>query len=395
MNNKVLLVDDEVNILNSYRRNLRNQFEFDVALSGEEALKQLESGKKYAVIISDMQMPKMNGVELLREFKTRSPNTVRLMLTGNADQQTAIDAVNIGDIFRFLNKPCTVQDLANAIKAGLEQHNLIIAEKVLLNKTLKGIINVLNEVLTLVNPDAFGHNAHLKKYMMALAETMELPYSWTFEPMIQLSQLGCVIFPQDTIKHLDSGQSISEEEQQIFNQHPLLASDLIRKIPRMESIAQTILYQEKCYNGEGIPLDEIKGKDIPVGARMLKIVLDFIRAKGTGISEKAAYSKLEQQAYNYDPDILHLFKKSIDIDDIEDEIETEIQTVKIAELRTGMIINEDIKTKQGQLVAGHGQEVTEALMRIIRHCLENGALNGFETVQLENTPKEDIQEEQV
>lgn len=187
MNNRILLVDDEFNIINSYRRNLRNKFHFDVAKSGAETLELITSKNKYAVIVTDMKIPLMNGVELLQEIKVKAPNTVRMMLTGNADQKTATNALNIGDIFRFINKPCGHQDLAIAIEAGIEQYNLIIAEKVLLNKTVKGTINVLVEVLTVINPEIFSHVIQIKKYMMVLAKALNIPITWSFEQMIQLS----------------------------------------------------------------------------------------------------------------------------------------------------------------------------------------------------------------
>jgi DNA-binding NtrC family response regulator len=90
---KVLVVDDEVNILDSYRRSLKNVVEIETAISGKEALEVMDAKGSFAVVVSDMQMPGMNGVEFLAKAKCRAPDTVRMMLTGNADQQTAIDAV--------------------------------------------------------------------------------------------------------------------------------------------------------------------------------------------------------------------------------------------------------------------------------------------------------------
>jgi len=107
---KILCVDDEPNVLKAYKRGLRSNFAIDIATSGGEALQFIESRGPYAVIVSDMRMPQMNGIELLNTVKQCAPDTVRIMLTGNADQQTAIDAVNPGEIFRFLNKPCQPED---------------------------------------------------------------------------------------------------------------------------------------------------------------------------------------------------------------------------------------------------------------------------------------------
>ena len=372
MNNRILLVDDEVNILNSYRRNLRNKFQFDIAQSGVDALA-LISNNKYAVIITDMQMPVMDGLELLQKIKLKSPNTVRMMLTGNADQKTAIDALNIGDIFRFINKPCSHQDLCLLIESGIEQYNLIIAEKILLSKTLKGTINVLAEVLTIVNPKIFAHTIQIKKHMLALAKALNMPISWSFEPMIQLSQLGCVMIPDSGTNQ--GNDSFSPEQRKMIERHPCLASDLIRKIPRMNKIAHAILYQEKCFNGEGVPYDGLKGEDIPFGARMLKVVLDFLRFKGDGLTINQASMQLSEQSQFYDPKILIAFKESIGSDCEQAEF-----LVNLAELTDNMVVREDILTEAGMLVVSKGQEISEPLRRIISHCVENGALKNNLTI---------------
>ena len=119
MPEQILLVDDERNILDGYRRSLRGEFLMDTAQSGQEALELIESKGPYAVVISDMRMPGMDGIELLRRVKSEAPETVRVMLTGNADMDTAVEAINEGSIFRFLNKPCDKERMAKTITAAL------------------------------------------------------------------------------------------------------------------------------------------------------------------------------------------------------------------------------------------------------------------------------------
>lgn len=370
MKNKVLVVDDEVNILSSIRRTLKNQFEIDVAASGEEAL-ELLSTNKYAVIMTDMKMPNMNGVELLQIVKEKAPNTVRMMLTGNADQKTAIDALNVGSIFRFINKPCGKQELIDALNAGVEQHNLIMSEKILLSQTLKSTINVMGEVLTIVNPQVFADTLQIKNYMLKLADQLKLKASWSFEPMIQLSQLGRAMFIDPALLKENAFDNLSPEQRSMFERHPCLAADLIRKIPRMGAIARTILYQDKGFNGRGIPADDVKGEDIPYESRMMKVVIDFLKFKKLGALEKQAYMRLEEQDELYDPEILEGLKEVIYV-----EICATQKLVNINELKPNMVIQENIKTKNNLLVATEGQEITDPLLKIISHCIENGALDG-------------------
>ena len=176
------------------------------------------------------------------------------------------------------------------------------------------------------------------------------------------------MFPETSLS--DGSKGFSAEQFKMVERHPCLASDLIRKIPRMNKIAHTILYQEKCFNGEGVPHDGIKGEEIPYGARMLKVVLDFLRFKNDGSTINQASMKLTEQSQFYDPNILTAFKESIGA-----SAEPTQQVVTLAELTDGMTVQEDVFTGAGLLVISKGQEISEPLRRIITHCAENGAIS--------------------
>src|SRR5580700_8665361 len=122
MSEKILLVDDDANILDGFRRGLSREFQMETALGGEEALKLATDSEPYAVVVSDMRMPGMDGLQLLSRIKTLSPETIRIMLTGNNDMETAINAINEGSIFRFLSKPCGKELMAKTLTAALVQY---------------------------------------------------------------------------------------------------------------------------------------------------------------------------------------------------------------------------------------------------------------------------------
>jgi FixJ family two-component response regulator len=131
---KILFVDDEASVLDGYRRILRQDFTLETALSGEQALAMIRATGPYSVVISDMRMPNMNGSEFLAQVRSKSPESVRMLLTGHADLDSAIDAVNRGNIFRFLTKPCEKESLVEAILSGLAQYHALSAEKEILKK---------------------------------------------------------------------------------------------------------------------------------------------------------------------------------------------------------------------------------------------------------------------
>ena len=114
MTEKILFVDDETNVLESIARQLRKRFSLSTAVGGQEALRIMKEQGPFAVIVSICGCPRMDGVQLLERVKELYPDTVRMMLTGNADQGTAIEAVNKGQIFKFLNKPSSTAVLVPA-----------------------------------------------------------------------------------------------------------------------------------------------------------------------------------------------------------------------------------------------------------------------------------------
>ncbi len=382
MKHKVLFVDDEPHVLQAYKRGLRKKFDMDIASGGTQALEMIDSNGSYAVIVSDMRMPEMDGVELLATVKERVPETVRMMLTGNSDQQTAIDAVNKGDIFRFLNKPCSPENLAKALDAGLEQYRLITSEKELLQKTLAGSIRVLAEVLSLVNPEAFGRTARLQKITRKLAKQMGLPSVWWLEPMVLLSQIGCVILPEKVLSKVANGESLNTEEHQLYEQHPCVGSDLLAKIPRMEEITESIRYQEKNFDGTGVPRDGVSGRSIPLGARVLKAVLDFDKIEAKGLPAAACLARMKRQSKWYDPDILAALDKTM-----VRVASVKIHQINLSSLEDGMILAADVRAKTGILIVCKGQRVTPSVRQHLANFSNNGNLEEPLQVVIKNGAK--------
>ncbi len=369
MNTKVLFVDDEPHVLQSYQRNLRKAFPLEVASGGVEALERISTEGPYAVVVSDMRMPGMTGLELLTEVKTRTPDTVRIMLTGNNDQQTAADAVNEGDVFRFLSKPCSTENLVKAVNDAFEHHKLVTVERRLLEETLHGSIRALAQVLALVNPDAFGRTERLERYMHSVGEAMGYAELWKLETLALLSHVGCVILPEGVIKKVAAAHPLTEEESQLYSMHPSVGSDLISEIPRMEDIAKSIMYQEKNFDGSGFPLDNVKEQKIPLGARILRAILDYDNYLAKDMSSEQAIAELKRQQGRYDPDVLQALEKTM-----QSAEETRPVLIDIESLEEGMIFAADVHTTEGLLIVCKGQEATPSAQRRLITIFENGGL---------------------
>jgi response regulator RpfG family c-di-GMP phosphodiesterase len=134
MADKILFVDDEPLVLDGLKRMLHNEYVISTAVGGEDGLRAIRDNGPYAVVISDMRMPGMNGAEFLSQVRQTWPETVRMLLTGYTDINAAIDAVNEGNIFRYLTKPCEKKVLVEAINIGLAQYSLNTTEKMLVKK---------------------------------------------------------------------------------------------------------------------------------------------------------------------------------------------------------------------------------------------------------------------
>ena len=126
----VLMVDDDAAILNGFRRNLGRKFALTCANSAEEALAIIDDKPPFAVIVTDMRMPEMDGLQFIISSRAadKTRDTIYMMLTGNADKATATNAIEHGQIYRFLNKPCERTQLESALNAAIEQHERLAAE---------------------------------------------------------------------------------------------------------------------------------------------------------------------------------------------------------------------------------------------------------------------------
>lgn len=360
MTEKILLVDDDSNILEGYQRSLRGEFQLETALGGPEALKLAAASGPYAVVVSDMRMPGMDGIQLLTSVKTRWPDTIRVMLTGNADVQTAIDAINEGNIFRFLNKPCNKEAMGKTLTAALVQFRLVTAEKVLLEQTLTGAVQVLTEVLSLVNPAAFGCAERARRYIHHVVTTMRLGNPWQYEVAAMMSQLGCVTLPAETIQSVYAGQKLAEGEQVLYDAHSRVAYDLLSKIPRLEPIARMIRHQS-----EPMP-DTARGdsqkSDIRQGAEMLRLILAYDKLIQKGMSRTEAAHSLSRQTQDLSP---AFFEALVQLDPNAEE--GEVRKCKVQDLIPGMIVQQDIRTPDKTLLVSKGQEVTAPLLMKLRN----------------------------
>src|SRR5579875_3563463 len=196
---RVLCVDDEPSVLDGLRDILRRDFDVRTAEGGLEGLETLRrDAGSFAIVISDMRMPKMSGVNFLRSAHLWAPDAAKVLLTGEADLDDAIRAVNSAQLFRFLTKPCDPEELRRACVAALGRHRVKTAERELLEQTVRGSVDALSEALAIGNPAAFGRSRRIKPLAVRLAKAAGLADWWEVEVAATLADLGAVSLPPAT-----------------------------------------------------------------------------------------------------------------------------------------------------------------------------------------------------
>lgn len=351
MSPKVLLVDDDSNILSAYTRLLRGRFEFETALGGEEALARIKAAGPYAVILSDMRMPAMDGIQFLAEAKIRTPDSVRIMLTGNADQTTAIEAVNRGNIFRFLTKPCDQGLLVSSIEAGIKQNQLILAERELVEGTVKGCIDLLVELLSIADPVAFQQSQQLGLLSRKVARVMEMEDDWVVMVASLLAPIGILTIPGSVMVKVRKGDQITPREQETVVRLPEISSNLLNHIPRMAEVAKVILFKNKNFNGSGFPAIQANREEIPLGARILRVVSDYLGAMEKRSNARHVLEEMRQNQVFYDPRVINALGLALDVpDEVVNEGAPSSYLATHKTVQIGEILVDGVHTREGQLV---------------------------------------------
>jgi len=353
---RVLCVDDEPMVLQGLTLHLRRRYEVVTAESGITALAAMGRGEPFAVIVSDMRMPGMDGAEFLARARGAAPDSVRVLLTGHADLQSALSAVNEGQIFRFLTKPCPAEELLATVADGAEHFRLVTAERVLLEQTLTGAVKALSETLALANPIAFGRAARLHRTVATLCDRLHIADRWSIEVAAQLSQIGCIQLPSQVAEKLYFGKPLTVAEQQLADRVPSVADQLLAPIPRLEPVREILACQGQRYESSDTFAKEARNP-LPLGARFLRAAVDLDTLEATGLTSAEAVAAMEKRSGTYDPRVLEALA-----DIVGAQGNVEVRELSLASLRVGMVLATDVRSTSGVLLVARGYTVSEGLL---------------------------------
>jgi hypothetical protein len=285
-----------------------------------------------------------------------------MLLTGHADVDTSIAAVNEGQVFRFLTKPCPPDTLKKAFRAAYEQYQLVTAERVLLEQTLHGSIKTLVDVLALTNPLAFGRATRIKQRVSTIGKALGVREMWQVEVAAMLSQVGCITLPVETVEKLYYGQKLSDEEKEAVEKIADVTEKLLGNIPRLEIVRSILKRALSGTNATIVISDDSSKAVVAIGTQLLRAVLDFDELESCGHFGERAVAIMRSRKNDYGSNVL---------DALEDACCTERSNEVIRELpvfgvREGMILADDLKTGDGTLLVARGYEVTAGFVERIR-----------------------------
>jgi CheY-like chemotaxis protein len=343
----VLCVDDEPRVLEGVALHLRKDYRVHCATSAAQALQKMRELGNVAVVVSDMRMPGMDGATLLQQVMVLWPGTTRILLTGEPGREPAVVAINKGNIFRFLTKPCPPNQLKAAVEAGVMQHRMFNAERSILQETVLGCIQALIDVLAFTNPVAFGRASRVKRTAMAFAADLETQGFWQLEAAAMLSQIGYLSLPVELVEKIYYGEKLT----------PDVAIRLLNHIPRLEPVVQILT----ALNWTDEQVTRLGDGTIGLATRILGMVLEYDSFIAQGHPVDVAVQSLRTRSARYEAQLIAKFASHVG----GQNAETEVRELALSQVRPGMTLLQEVRTYLGTLLVPKGFEVTTAFLERI------------------------------
>jgi response regulator RpfG family c-di-GMP phosphodiesterase len=407
----LLFVDDEPNILNALRRLFRSLgYKIHTAESGAAGLELLEQ-EPVDLVISDMRMPNMDGAQFLEQVRQKWPDTLRILLTGYADVSSTINAINKGEIYRYVTKPWDDNDITLLVKHALERKDLE-REKLRLeeltqrqndelkelnanletkvqarteevrqtmgfleiaNKKLKESfitsINVFANLIELREPSLAGHSRRVADHARTLARRMNLSDAEVQDVFVAglLHDIGKIGQPDKLLTMPFA--ALSGEERNLALRHPVIGQAALMGLEQLHGAAKLIRAHHERWDGMGYP-DGLSGLAIPMGARILALANDYDGAQiGTLLSKRLSPSEaatyvIDGRGKRYDPQVVDAFTGMMGGQASAAVAE---MALKSPQLKAGMILSRDLVSHEGVMLLSRDYVLNDVIIEQIRN----------------------------
>ena len=386
---KVLLVDDETNILRSLRRVLRkSNVEVVTTTSPAEALQLVESDT-FAVVLSDQRMPEMEGTKLLGQVRLLSPDSVRIILTGYADIQATMDAINTGAVYRYLNKPWDDGELRLTIRQAVDRFLLTHENKRLrtltdrqnaelrdLNNNLKqkvmerswevmrlneqlerSFINAVQAMARIGEMYSVTIGSHSKR-VAALSKQIGTYLELAEKDLLQV-EVGALLhdigkIQIDTVIVQKPRHEMDHSERAVLREHPIHGEAIVQMVPHLDDAALYVRHHHERFDGRGYP-DRLHGSSIPLGARIVAVanaydeVLNSPSSFSSATPGQALLSVRDATPAAFDPIVVEALTSIVGKTENEEQQNGDIE-IGMKDLRPGMVLSRDLMSRHGKLL---------------------------------------------
>lgn len=390
----LLVVDDEEIVLVALRETLRREgYQVSTAPDGPRALELLKT-TQFSVIITDQQMPHMTGLEFLAQVKQLQPSATRILVTAVLNLNTVIDAINKGEIYRFIVKPWLREELLVTVENAVQRYELICNNAMLQAATL-----AMNDQLKQLNRSLEEQVRRVEQQNQALAQNLQrsielcLQILQTFYPLLGaqarraqeicrsmaaslqltpeqvqtlemaacLHDVGLIGVPRRLIKRwLRDPDSLTSDERALIEQHPVLGQELAGFVHQLEGVGATIRAHHERFDGTGYP-DQLAGDHIPWLARLLAVAVSYTESQRTPLEAVEAIK--QGSGTRFDPDAVRAFLRSLP----NANRSRKEREVLLSELQPGMVVAKGIYTANGLLLIPEGQQLNEVSIDKIKN----------------------------
>ena len=401
-NKKILYVDDEANLLSSFRSLLRKEnVETYLLQDSTKILDMLEQNGPFSVILSDQRMPGLTGAQLLGKVARIHPDTIRILVTGYSDYDEMISAINTGGINHYITKPWQDEEMKKIVKTMSERYNLTshneylvsqlkqknIQLKELLDGTILESTHLLVDILSYINPHAAAQTDRVKTTGLPIVDKVEgisHKEKWEISIAFDLFNLGFAVLPTWVQLALNKEGLMAADRFSICNNHQLLAAQLIERIPGFDGAARIIQLSRKDFNGNGSPEDlKLSGKDLPLGARLLKIFVDLDKRRSPHFKDIEILKAMADQPTKYDVELINMV-----IDSYNSAVELKSKEIMVypQDLMPGMLVLQTVQTQSGIKLVNPNTVLTKTSLMAIRSWEKLEAVQGPIKVEVKINP---------
>jgi len=397
----ILVVEDEPIVLASLKSTLeREGFHVVACASPIKALAILED-TDFAVIISDQRMPEMMGLDFLFESRRLRPDCSRILLTAILSLPTVVDAINRGEIYRFVAKPWLREELIATVRNAIQRylltsHNQVLqAETARLNAELtatnqaleakvadlerqrhqvaaanleltqryESSLELCRRILTAYDPILGSQAKALVEFAAKMAATDQFTpaEAHALRSAAWLCDLGLIGIPRELLRSFRArrGDQLSDRERAMLRHHPVYSQTLAALVDPGAEIGETIRAHHESFDGMGYP-DGLSRNSIPWTARCLAVAVGFVES---GLSKAAATELiLAQSGSAFDPEAVRLFLKVMHLVNLP----RQVNEILLEELEPGMMLATGIYSPHGLLLVGEGQTLGPGIIAKIR-----------------------------